>query len=355
MIPLLSIALGLWVGVQPARIHTWTDEPSMNGEIIRVDAQGIHLRADPSPIPTVVAWYRVRRIDPPYPQVAAFTQSAEDAWRAHARLARGDHAGALRVYEMMRSDYLWQIGPQSMDVAIGLKQCLLNRGQRLRAIEPALAWYVSAGSDASIAALDHPDIDARLMLHVDLPPVAEPGHRSVATQELPESPTLTDRERLLHAYYRLVYDGPDRADSHLQEIEDLKRSLRSRDAGLVLMEQMAFAQAHTDAAKRNAASDALRRRTQTQPDTWVEVWARLALGAAMLSDSDPTRREAGIIELLHVVVRLHAMDPNLTMLAAQLAAEYLGSTDRAQWGAQILHDARTQITETMASPNKGRE
>mgnify|MGYP005839386895 CR=1 FL=1 len=362
MIPALAIvhglSLALCVGVQPARVFTWSDEPSMTGmtgEIVKADAQGVHLRVESSPIPTVIAWYRVRQIEPPPPQPGAFSRIAEDAWRAHTRLARGDHAGALRVYESMRDAYLWQIGPQSMDVAIGLKRCLLNRGQRLRAIEPAVAWYVSAGADAGKAAQDFSDIDPRMMLHIDLPPIAGSGPRTGLPFALPQLPNLTDRERLLFLYYRLVSDGPDRAEAHLTQIEDLKRLMRSRDPGLVLMEQMVFAQAHPDAAKRNAGFNALRRRTKTQADTWVEVWARLAMGASLLSDPDATRREQGVIELLHVVVRLHSVDPNLTMLAAQTAAAYLDATERGHLSAQILHDARTKITEAMASPTRGRE
>ncbi len=340
--PLLVCSLLM---LDPASLRTWSSEQPITGELVAVSAQGIELRASGDLIPERIAWYEFRSIEPDDPQIQRYQTQAIAAWRAHARRARGDLPGALPVYESLRDQYLWQRGRQSAEVSLGLMECLIGADRRVDAIEPMLAWFVASQTHTPSGDATDPMIDAQTLLAVRLPPVFLEVAANFELSALPETDLITDRERLLHAYYQLVLRPESSRASVIDEIEQLKRSLRARDAGIILIEQMVFSQAHPDPSKRQSAIDSLSRRTKTQRDTWIEVWARLGLGAALLRDTDPMRRERGVIELLHIVTRLHKTDPGLTMLAAELASGYLESTGRAGWGRMIEHDARAIQTK----------
>lgn len=348
MSTLTAMTLALLIAWAPISVKRWGQSTPVVGEFEEADDQGVRLRLQGDTISTLIPWFEVEQTELENGSLGRYTRFAQLAWRAHQRVERGDYQGALPLYESVRDQYLWEQGPQSMDISIGLKRCLIHQGDRDRAIEPALAWFVSAGLHAPGGASGVASVDNQTMLHIDLPPIRSTNGHAVLP-ELDAQGTITDRERLLYACFRLVDARPAERESIIDEIETHRRSLQARDAGIVLFEQMAYAQAHPEQSKRKAARDALRRRCQTQHDTWIEVWARLAIGTALLNEPDAHSKEKGVVELLHVIVRLHAIDPNLTMLAAELAAGHLESTGRAQWATQILHDARGHIANPLAS------
>lgn len=218
----------------------------------------------------------------------------------------------------------------------------------MEAVLPMLSWFVAAMSHTPGVELRESLIDDQTLLPIRLPPVFS-NRQQAEIGDLPDSSLLTERVRLLYAYYAMVAGGDVASQSTVDEIEQLKRSLRGRDPGTILIEQMAFAQAHPDSSKRRAAQDALKRRARTQSNSWIEAWARLGLGAALLRDQDRNVQERGIIELIHVVTRLHSIDPGLTMLAAEMASSHLHSTSRAEWGQRVLHDAKANLTNRTAA------
>ena len=254
---------------------------------------------------------------------ARHTEMAANAWRAHTRLARGDVSGAMPIYAQLSRTYLWQVGPQSLDVCDGLTRCLIASEKRLDAIEPMLATFAAMGSELPDSIVG---FDQTLKLRKDLPPVFQSADMGASLDTINES--LDARASLMHAYFQLANCARNEQASALGRIEELKRQNRSRDAGLVLFEQMVFAQAHPDESKRRGARESLTRRTQTQRGTWIEVWARLAIGAGQIRDEDPYIRDRGVIELVHIIVRLGDVDPGLTLLAAQIAERYLRDTNR---------------------------
>ncbi len=332
----------------PVHVERWSSDTPLQGEIVSFGQQGIELRTRDDLLPEIIPWFDVQSVEPPDPRLNAFADRATQTWRAHTRRLRGDLAGAMPIYMDIRDVYLWGRGEQSMDVCMGLTQCFLDREMRVEAIEPAIAWFVAAGAHTPGTGASDPSVDAQMLLPVALPPVFRDGDRM--TGELPASELLTDRERLLHAYYEMALTEPDDGSDAVEEVERLKRALRARDPGLVLMEQMVYARSHPEAGKRQAARDALERCTRTQSDGWIEVWARLGLGAALLADADSLNHERGVIELIHIVVRLPAVSPGLTLLAAELASAYLESTGRAEWGTRLMHDARTYLMRSAGSP-----
>jgi len=326
-------------GAEPVTVRLWDGDNPVNGELVEFGSQGVKLRVDDAVMPETIAWYRVREVEG---AEHARARLALEAWRAHSRLARGDRTAALPVYTGLGEEYLWRVGPQSQDVCMGLTRCLLGAGERVEAVAPSLAWFVAADMHGPRA--DIPDIegiDGRYAIYIDLPPVflREDGRREIGS--LPESDTVTARERYLHAGFAAALSG---REQDLARFDRAKREPGVRDPGVELFEDMIHAQSHPEPARRRAARDALERRTRTGGGSWIEVWARLGLGKAMLGDDETQTRERGLIELIHIIVRLPRVRPELTLLAAELAREYLNATDRPRWGAELMLEARSGIS-----------
>ena len=337
MICVALLALGMVVA-EPVTIEL-SSSGTIEGEVVAITEQGLSIRVAPDRPPTEIAWFEINAGEVPSGTPGIYEQIAQQAWAAHARLHRGDTKGAMALFAGLSKRYLWDRGEQSMDVCDGLAACLIDAGHRVSAIEPMVAWFVAEGDQRG----SNSSIDASLRLRRDLPPVFDAASRSIELTPIPVEAKADTRTQLIHAYYALVLAAPADRDLILDSIIRLQRLLNARDSGLVLLEQASFAQAHPDTSSRQGARDALARRAQTQGDTWTEVWSRLALGAALIRDEDPLVRDRGVVELIHIIVRLSTIDPDLTLLAAQIAREHLDATGREAWGAQLAHDARMNI------------
>jgi hypothetical protein len=323
---------------------TWsqpTDSTPRSDPAGSATIQGVVIQIDERRPSQFVPWYEVPGGVLPDGVDQKFASIADRAWRAHTRVQRGDFIGALPLYVALRNELLWQTGPQSLDVCEGLTRCLISNSDRVAAIEPMLATFIACSSDGQHSAELPGVFDTSLLIRRDLPPVFASSDLGSSLESVHSSGDA--RIRMLHAYFELASCSVNDQDAVLNRLEELKRRNRTRDAGLVLVEQMCFAQAHPDESKRRGARESLVRRTQTQRGTWIEVWARLALGAGQIRDRDPYIRDRGVIELVHIIVRLGEVDPGLTMLAAQIAQEYLRDTDRAPWGAQLMQDAQRNL------------
>lgn len=335
---LTSMAVMAVMLLEPVTIELGSST-SVVGEVVSSGPQGIGVRIAPDQPPTQIAWFELRAGELPSGVPASFEQVALQAWRAHSRLARGDATGAMSDYASLSQQYLWQAGRQSTDVCDGYARCLILSGHRARAIEPMLSWFIASRNQTASSLF----VDPGMQLRRDLPPVFMTADQGLGLEPIPETAQHDDRTALIRAFYQLVVAPDFERRSIIDTIESLQRSIKARDPGLILLEQACFAQAHPDPSQREGARDALFRRAQTQHDTWTEVWARLALGAALIRDEDPFVHDRGAVHLIHIVVRLSTIDPDLTLLAAQIAREHLEATDRAQWGAQLVHDARMNI------------
>jgi hypothetical protein len=326
------------VCLEPVQLSVTSREEPVVGTITSTTDQGIHLQLEDQRA-LVVPWYELRAGLVPEGVEPGFQELASQAWRAHERLARGDIQGALPLYQSLARTFLWRQGPQSRDVSEGLSKCLIAIGSRKRAIEPMLASFAAEGLPGTEILPVSDRIDTDLRVCRDFPPIFT-GDDSSRLDELREA---SKRLQLMHAYYALVASSSSSRGQWVESIIELKRSLGARDAGLVLIEQVSFAQAHPDESVRRGAREALRRRTQTQGGTWIEVWARLAIGNSLIRDADELQRDQGLIELIHVVVRLGEIEPELTLFAAEIASEYLNQTDRAVWGSTITQQAQQNI------------
>ncbi len=355
-IALLGLTMIVGIGVDPdpkleskrSTLVRWSVDEPVVGVVDAIGRQGIEIRVDGQVIPISVPWYDVRELVPQTGEYRAYRQIAEDAWRAHTRLVRGDFFSAESIYNELSGQYLWRVGPQSADVSLGLARCRLDRRDRVDAVLPMLSWLRATTGDrfSGLRLID--EYDEVFGVFVGLPPVFGNDDRVDGLGELPGGNRITDRQRALFGYYQLALDRSvhrtPEAQMVLDELAELVRGREGRDSGMRLIEEMVIAQAHPDSQKRLASRAGLRRRIRTDRDTWVELWARLAIGVSLMGEGDVETNERGVIELIHVVVRLDYLSHPLSELASQIANEYFVRTDRAQWGAELMLEARSVST-----------
>ena len=340
---LMLTLVGCLMLAEPVRVEIGSQIEPIEGTITSSTPQGIHLqREDQTSI--IIPWYELRAGQMPEGANASYASLAQNAWRAHARLDRGDSIGALPIYQSLARTYLWEQGPQSMDVCDGLVRCLIGSERRKQAIEPMLAWFVADGLPGAESYAATSIYDEDLQVRKDLPPV----FAETDAGRCVESIDAPSRTQLLHAYYALVAASESDRSAWFERIEVLKRANRARDAGLVLIEQLCFAQAHPEESGRRGARDSLKRRTQTQRGTWIEVWSRLGIGVSKIRSENANERDEGVIELVHIIVRLGDVEPGLTLLAAQIAQDELARTDRASWGSALMQEAQRNIQSANA-------
>ncbi len=357
-VAILSLGMIVGIAAEPApdpkleskrsTLVRWSVDEPVAGVVDAIDRQGIEIRVDGQVIPISVPWYDVRALTPETGEYRAYRQTAEDAWRAHTRLVRGDFFSAESIYNELSGQYLWRVGPQSADVSLGLVRCRLDRGDRVDAVLPMLSWLRATTVDRFSGLRLVDEYDEAFGVFVGLPPVFGSDDRVERLGKLPGVDRITDRQRAIFGYYQLALDRSvhhtPEAQMVLDELTELVRGREGRDSGMRLIEEMVIAQAHPDSQKRLASRAALRRRIRTDRDTWVELWARLAIGVSLMGEGDVESNERGVIELIHVVVRLDHLSHPLSDLASQIANEYFVRTDRAQWGAELMLEARSVST-----------
>ncbi len=351
----LSMCIGLALvladdpkAAQSSTLTLWSSEEPMVGVFDELTSQGVSLRFGQDIIPTLIPWYDVRELHPAVLGYTKYQQVAHDLWRAHARLARGDYFGAESIYNAFEDEYLWTVGAQGADVSMGLVRCRLDRNDRVHAVVPFLSWLGASHSARSTDSKNDGSIfqgfDSKYGLIVALVPVFGPGDRGMAIGNDGDSSRISGRQRMLYEYYTLALDHHShrtpQAESALKEIQASVRELGKRDVGLALIDEIVIAQAHPDPEKRTSARKSLERRVRASDGTWIELWARLALGASMIAEHDAELNEQGVIELIHIVVRLGHLSQPIAELAAQIANEYFIRTNRTQWGNELMLEAQ---------------
>jgi len=341
--------------IEPTPLQRWSSPDPISGEIVALEDQGVEIRVGEEIIPITIPWYDVRSLGGDQQGFGEYKQIADDAWRAHSRLARGDYSGAESIYQMLGDAYLFEPGAQSADVSMGLVRCRLDRGDRVAALRPYLSWFVGSAFFAPRKSEDNdpPRFDSQYGLLIDLPPIFSQGDRGKMLAPIPESDRNNDRIELLARYFRLALDAgayqTPQAGESLDELRSMSRKRENRDLGLDLFNEMLTAQIHPDSQERIVARSSLERRARANKGTWIELWARLGLGVSLIGEQDPQANERGVIELIHIIVRLDDVSHPLTLLASQVASDYLSRTDRPQWGSELMLEARAMHIEDYTS------
>lgn len=331
------------------------------GPVLSVSLAGVEVRdlAAPEGVERgkLLSWDRVAAVQGGHAEEAlGFAELATDAWRARARMERGDLAGAEPLLEQLFVRYRGQQGPTAAMVASGLLRCRLQRQAQSAAVEAWLALMASeqpevlfeqARKDEDVAT--PAVIDEAWGLAPQLPPiwVRGPALRVVLGAIAGEGEASNRAGRLARLYR--VSAAVDAGE--VTDLDAIIKTLGERpsgDLGLELVWDVVASRVASGPQREGAIAGLRARLAPRSGDAeplpgWVEAWTRVALGRAMLvrgaAASDEAGRLAqddarnlGIVQLLHVPARLEGVSPYLAGLALAEVGAALdedGQTDAA--------------------------
>lgn len=324
MNPVFVLALSV-ATASALQVELRGERSPLAGVIERVDSAGVVLRQPDGPM-RVLSWDVVRAVPADAADaVRPFADLADGAWRARARLERGDVGGAEPVLEHLFARTRGTDGPTPAMIAEALCRCRLERWAHGGAMWTWLEWLRvtrAAGPEASRlwlgGGVDLPPVfDARTGLCPQLPPLwpASPGVAALAVaREWPAyegAPGAVGELAALYRHAARTASGEDPGPLPAGAIAD---------AGVELVRLLVGAQS-ADSAVRATARAALDARLAAgaMPE-WQEAWCRAARGRSLLLEPGVHERRLGVAELLHVPARFGNACPALAALAAEEAA-----------------------------------
>lgn len=287
--------------------------------ILAIDERGVTLEPS-SHQSDLLGWERIKLVlGEESSRAEPFMPLADAAWRAEMRLNRGDLALAGPLFEEIFRRTRHTSGPTALLAAAGAARCRIERGDAEGAVIPwliALALHSDGFRLAPRTALSIRMEDSGLL--PDLPPLFVRGPALDALldewpgtapqeEEAGESPAAR-----LTALYRLsaVFTASGQSSGVSLPITVDAASPMER-----MIESMVRSFTDPDPEKRRSHREILIELLPSCTDTWREAWVRAALGRSFLRESDPSLRERGILELLHLPARFAGDQPFLAALA----------------------------------------
>ncbi|HZW10655.1 MAG TPA: hypothetical protein VFF69_12195 [Phycisphaerales bacterium] len=316
-------------------------EPAPSGSVLAIVPEGVVVGSGVT-APVIIGWERVREVRGEHATEAEqFAEVADMAWRAAARLGRGDVPAAEPLFERLFATYQERGGPTAAAVCEGLLRCRLRRSAHTLATGAWLAWlnartpgdgpqWYRARADAGESVAEFP-IDEATGLLPDLPPIwlDLPSVAAFAGAP-PEAGGFGRRERDLAALYVHAARLATGSAGPMPEVA-------SGDEAVRLVWDLVAAQS-ADEQERASGARALRARLERGPVGWEDAWVRTALARSLLLGGAPEDRERGVIELLRVRV-LHGRDcPYLAGLALAEAAVALAELGDARGGSAMRRE-----------------
>jgi hypothetical protein len=316
-------------------------EPAPSGSIVEITPDGVVVGSTVT-APVIVGWDRVREVRGEHAgEAGAFAEIADMAWRANARLQRGDVPGAEPLFERLFATYQEREGPTAAAVCEGLLRCRLRRNAHTLATSAWLSWlhartpgdgpqWYQRRDESGVAEAEIP-IDEATGLLPDLPPIwlDLPAVEAFAGAP-PATGDFGTRERDLASLYvhaaQLATGGSG----------PMPRAA-SGDAAVRLVWDLVAAQSR-DEQERAAGRKAVEARLARGPLGWEDAWLRTALARSLLLGASAEERQRGVIELLRVRV-LHARDcPYLAGLALAEAAVALAELGDPDGGSMLRRE-----------------
>jgi len=309
--------------------------------VVALDADGVTVEGGDGSTRDVLGWERIAGVEGPLgAEAAAFARTADAAWRARARLDRGDIAGAEPLFEELFASYEGRRGPTSAGVAAGLLRCRLLRGAQTGAVAPWLAYLEAAGQGTPTAGVGAAVgagvvMDGPTGLVPALPPIWLDVASVRAFARTPASAEDGGRASAMGALYRAAA----RIEAGLGGTLPPEPT---DDAGLRLVWEV-VASRGGDESLRTAAREALTARLGRALPAWTEAWCRVAIGRSLLKETAREARLLGVAELLELPARLEGASPYLTGVAMAEAAVALVGLDDVDGAVSVRADLQSRL------------
>lgn len=309
----------------------------LEGTVVETSVNGVSVDEDDGGV-RVVAWFNLREGEGGWEVPDEFVEVARLSSVGHARRARGDLRGCAEMYAQLADGLVGSGSMMAAEVFGGLLEEALVRGDFLDAAVAMIALESTAMSDRA-------GFDGRYRVHEGVALLPWEGtHRLNHLIPVVGSQSVSDG-LILRAFEVVngLRDGADIAGL-VEEMEAQGRNDRVSRQKLELYRQMLVAQKHPEPDARAAAREWLVARSRLQPGGWVDAWCRLGVGVSYLIEGEGMTSR-GIVELVHVMVRLKTERPLLARWALDIAADALRSQGRIQEAAELLRSFDTMHTD----------
>ncbi|MCI0363145.1 MAG: hypothetical protein L0219_04640 [Phycisphaerales bacterium] len=285
----------------------------LQGRVVRIDDGGVEL-VTATGVRHAIAWDRVRGVEmaPRDPDLDKYKADAMNLWRARTRVERLDFALAEPLFERLFEKYRGRKHETALVVAEGLLRCRLARQANEWAIIPALEVARLRRADITTASYSaQPAIlDETTLLCPDLPPAWLDAsalvslERDLETYDAQGDSVIAEQASLYRQAARFALGMKSSVSGKAPSPDHPGAALLRRLVNLV----------SADGAGREAARQSLRRDVGSMP-SWSAAWGRYFVGLSLLSESDPDRRENGLVNLAYLPANYVADQPYLAALA----------------------------------------
>jgi hypothetical protein len=307
-------------GARADVIHRRGTEPPLEGEIVRIDDNGVVLRSGLG-ASHEVPWDRVRAVEADRAdlRLEQLLPTADDLWRARSRVQRHDTMLAEPLFERLWPQYIGRTNETALIVAEGLLRCRLARSAYADAVIPALevARLRRAGVRTDRYSTLREVLDDELSL---CPSVAPAWPPSRALAKLPADLEAFDAggDEVVAALASLYRSAV---------LAQIGVTPAARPADLpdhpgVAMLDALLACAAPDRDESTIARVQLLRRLDVLPG-WAGGWIRHAVGLAFLAEEDVESTQEGLWHLSFLPARFAATQPLLAELALARMADAL--------------------------------
>jgi hypothetical protein len=311
----------------------------------------------------VVSWDRVAEVRGGKLEEVAreYSGLAQSAWRARTRLSRGDALGAEPLFESLFARYEGQSGATAAMVASGLLRCRSTRQAQASSVAPWLALLATGEREtvfdspvmASDGVMVSPVVDERTGLAPSLPPIwlVGPSLQSIVALERPrvagaeEEGVAARRERVLRELFVAAARGT------LGEPVTLHARPEADDGPMLAWDVVAV-RFGTPEQQRQARVHIRTRIENLETSLWEECWCRVALGMAMVRESDEEQRLLGLAQLAHAPARLESTSPYLAGVALAEMARVLDAGSGSAGGLRAWRTLEERFPDHPAATTR---
>lgn len=348
---------------EPATVTLRGSQRTINAQV-ELSPQGVIVLDDETSSPkSIYAWRLVRDVlDADDQPVAHEYQRIQDiAFRAHARIARGDRIAAEPLFREL-TNTLSGSGPTQAHAAEGLLECLLLKGNRTDAVSAWLDWHNASraapvptepAQEAGAAVRwfgsglerQAPTIDPDTALCPALPPawLDTPDLLRVISSDTWLQIATDQRSAPLASWYRAAA----RAESGVEPLtEESVSALPALAPEHRIVRDIVLSRHAQDPRSRAEARCSLEMTLDNDAaPLWTRVWARLAIGRSLIVEQDESDRMLGVVHLLHLPAANARTHPFLAGLALAQAAHELHQLGDSASARTLLEDLEERFPD----------
>jgi len=337
--------------VEDSRVRVYTDTGVVEGQVQEVTADGVSVQIQNTDDndTVVLPWYEVRwgeGVEGDWVVPDEFEERMRLAVLGYERRRRGDLTGCGEMYARIAVELVGSRSKLAVEVFGGLLEDAIVRDDYFDAAVAMMALH-TVPMAAQRSGVDGFDARYRVFEAVPLIPGGEGSHRLMEVAAL-----LTEEDSSGGAVVRAfgIVDGDGDVEGVLEELNHQRGVDREFRQTLELYSQMLSAQKHPDLDERNDARRWLRSRSESMSGTWIDAWCRLALGVSYLNETTRSGSNEmlsrGVVQLVHVNVRLGEDYPGLARRAQELAVDGLQRGGRYEEASELMSGDESRVLGT---------